>query len=243
MRRSVRGFTLIELLVVIAIIAILAAILFPVFAKAREAARATACKNNLKQIGTGIMMYTQDYDETWFVGGSCDTTGILGIQFGTWPDGTPMYGYWNAVVQPYVKNAQLFRCPSEAAPHKWSACGGVANAYWGDYAINSEAYGKSLAVFEDPAGTFAAVEARNHYYRICCNTNLHQCCNGEAAPGGGQRPRSRHNEGSNVLFADGHVKFLSRDKSSMGTREYHGHMIYHNPGSGTACRSSTETDL
>lgn len=94
------GFTLIELLVVIAIIAILAAILFPVFAKARESARRASCLSNMKQLGTGIMMYVQDYDECYMPrrGG--------GVGNG---------GHWGYVIQPYVKNDKLFICPSNTA--------------------------------------------------------------------------------------------------------------------------------
>jgi len=89
-----RGFTLIELLVVIAIIAILAAILFPVFAKAREKARQTSCLSNCKQIGTAAMMYVQDYDETF-------------------PKAQPQVGWrWYEVLYAYVKNGQMFQCPS-----------------------------------------------------------------------------------------------------------------------------------
>src|ERR1700760_715372 len=96
--KCTKAFTLIELLVVIAIIAILAAILFPVFAQAREKARAISCLSNLKQIGTGMMMYTQDYDENLcppFVG----ATG-------------PNAQTWDRLVQPYLKNTAITQCPN-----------------------------------------------------------------------------------------------------------------------------------
>ena len=102
MRRN-HGFTLIELLVVIAIIAILAAILFPVFAQAREKARAASCLSNTKQLGLALMMYAQDYDEN-FVGSYSFPNG--------WGN-CPRY-IWADMVQPYIKNVQLFTCPSAA---------------------------------------------------------------------------------------------------------------------------------
>src|SRR4028118_2247831 len=96
-----RGFTLIELLVVIAIIAILASILFPVFARARENARRSSCQSNLKQIGLGILQYVQDYDERY---------PMYRIDSAT----TGLRSTWFAQAQPYLKSTQLFACPSDS---------------------------------------------------------------------------------------------------------------------------------
>jgi prepilin-type N-terminal cleavage/methylation domain-containing protein/prepilin-type processing-associated H-X9-DG protein len=97
-KRVVKGFTLIELLVVIAIIAILAAILFPVFGRARENARKASCQSNLKQIGLGFMQYSQDFDETLPI-----------AAYDMWARNTPK---WMDILQPYIKSTQLFDCPS-----------------------------------------------------------------------------------------------------------------------------------
>jgi prepilin-type N-terminal cleavage/methylation domain-containing protein/prepilin-type processing-associated H-X9-DG protein len=101
-----RGFTLIELLVVVAIIAILAAILFPVFAQAREKARQTSCQSNLQQIGKALQMYSADFDERLC---PARTTGQIGvINSYEWQ----RTGTWDHLAQPYIKNSNVFRCPS-----------------------------------------------------------------------------------------------------------------------------------
>lgn len=100
--RKRTGFTLIELLVVIAIIAILAAILFPVFARAREKARQNSCLSNVKQITLGLIMYASDYDEMFPAAAPYN-----GTPNPTWPGPS-----WKSMIYPYVKNAQLFECPS-----------------------------------------------------------------------------------------------------------------------------------
>lgn len=142
MKRVTRwaGFTLIELLVVIAIIAILAAILFPVFAQAREAARKSACQSNLKQIGTAWAMYAQDYDERTLIN--------------TWSDGiaNQKNRIWSEQMQPYAKNYGIALCPSDPTP--WAAqdqeTGRVVR---GSYAMQS--YGEwNLAQIAAPADYF-----------------------------------------------------------------------------------------
>ncbi|MES2465217.1 MAG: DUF1559 domain-containing protein [Armatimonadota bacterium] len=129
------AFTLIELLVVIAIIAILAAILFPVFAQAREKARQTSCLSNEKQIGLGFMQYSQDYDETFPLS-----------QWTSWNNG------WAVAVQPYTKSYDVFTCPSDAdlaAKTGWEWAGGSLS-----YAPNS--YGNSCANLFGPVGGFGS---------------------------------------------------------------------------------------
>ncbi|MGB9876175.1 MAG: DUF1559 domain-containing protein [bacterium] len=106
-RNERKGFTLIELLVVIAIIAILAAILFPVFSRARENARKTVCLSNMKQIGTALMMYVQDWDE-------CYPVSCWGEAVCQWRDDI---SYWLSGVFPYVKNVGIFSCPSQSGSH------------------------------------------------------------------------------------------------------------------------------
>ncbi len=120
-RRRTLGFTLIELLVVIAIIAILAAILMPVFAQAREKARSASCQSNLKQIGLAAGIYMQDYDgnvtpcfeyNPWAsIGRSC-------------PDGSSLWplSWYPDLLNPYVKNSQIFACPSRSAITRWRRC-------------------------------------------------------------------------------------------------------------------------
>ncbi len=138
-----KGFTLIELLVVIAIIAILAAILFPVFAQAREKARTTSCLSNMRQIGTGLYMYVQDYDETWPRNDDClnndaspfplvqSATGCAGPSFGNRIN----HYKWFWWVYPYVKNDQIFRCPSrqivlnDAGNQDWNHSAEIFNGY------------------------------------------------------------------------------------------------------------------
>ena len=112
MMKNRRGFTLIELLVVIAIIAILAAILFPVFAKAREKARQITCASNEKQLGLGVLQYTQDNDERLPCGN------VNGGALGNFPDG------WAGQIYPYVKSTGVYKCPRrQYCCHRGGRCG------------------------------------------------------------------------------------------------------------------------
>jgi prepilin-type N-terminal cleavage/methylation domain-containing protein/prepilin-type processing-associated H-X9-DG protein len=135
MRSQRRGFTLIELLVVIAIIAILAAILFPVFAQAREKARQAGCMSNAKQLGLALMQYAQDWDEShpgvWF--------GPVSAAPWSQPSNATLYYKWMDAVYPYVKNEQVFNCPSDGINKKYIYRNRDGTNGYGSYAM-SQAY-------------------------------------------------------------------------------------------------------
>jgi len=199
------GFTLIELLVVIAIIAILAAILFPVFARARENARRTSCLSNLKQMGLAVMMYVQDYDETY-------------PRNQQTKDGDAThYNYWQNLIQPYTKNEQIFLCPSTTRT-----------------SIVDGGYGANASIFvqrtSTPIKMASIVAVANTYmimdygtWRIFGNypnapENLSylpgvgdigvSCSLASAGTGRDDCQSGRHLGGVVVNFADGHAKWL-----------------------------------
>ena len=189
--RVLPAFTLIELLVVIAIIAILAAILFPVFARARENARRSSCQSNLKQIGFGILQYSQDFDET------------LPRMFVAEPG--PVYRHWAQIIQPYVKSTQVFDCPSQ--DYKWTGVFGSEKLSYGMNATfdTSYAFGNVIILprFAKVSETVLVTESNN--FRATFTGGLLDV----ASPD--RKVKYRHFDMANVLFLDGHVKSMRQD--------------------------------
>jgi prepilin-type N-terminal cleavage/methylation domain-containing protein len=197
-----KGFTLIELLVVIAIIAILAAILFPVFARARENARRASCQSNLKQIGLGIAQYTQDYDEKLprrVAGVNADGTG-----------GDIAAQSWRWAIGPYVKSTQLFACPSNTSnatlsddgvyPRSYAVNGGDdLTAVGGGTSPMRRGTGVSLASIPSVAQTLLVGEIKNvGWTELPVQSNTDFVANNFVG----------HLQTENFLFVDGHVKSL-----------------------------------
>lgn len=214
-RRKTAGFTLIELLVVIAIIAILAAILFPVFAQAREKARQISCLSNMRQMGTAFQMYWQDYD-------------YASIRDTDWTY-RPQY-CWNGWLQPYIKNEDIFRCPSHGLPRgkTW-----FANPYDSNLEYRGKSYGISVygAVVSQPlqqnlppnsplqswqVDTLKFPAERILLYETVANDGSGWGDNAWwvfDSPTGGEFKRLafRHNDGMNTLHFDGHAKWYKKD--------------------------------
>ena len=185
-----RGFTLIELLVVIAIIAILAAILFPVFAKAREKARQTSCLSNVKQLALGCLMYTQDYDEIMPRSRNFATRKL-----------------WANLILPYVKNEQIFYCASGGQFAFPTAGLDAASRTQMGYGFtwdnsNSEA---ALGKIENPAETVYLADGLGYMYYPDTTGGYARCTKDV-----GYRIQPRHNDGANLGFADGHSKWYSQ---------------------------------
>jgi prepilin-type N-terminal cleavage/methylation domain-containing protein/prepilin-type processing-associated H-X9-DG protein len=227
MRRR-RGFTLIELLVVIAIIAILAAILFPVFAQAREKARAATCLNNLKQIGTGFLMYVQDYDET--LPRSYYWNGIDP----PWAEFSHFWS-WDTVLYPYVKHGQagigpeyyskgsaIYHCPSDGfgrptgwAPRTYS----INRAYSADggcRGVDSGCSVVTLGAVPAPADTIWLLEVPAIYnVTNWAWGSTSDVPNDQIYGSGNYDVKPLHAGGWHWLFVDGHVKWY-RVEATLG---------------------------
>jgi prepilin-type N-terminal cleavage/methylation domain-containing protein/prepilin-type processing-associated H-X9-DG protein len=204
-----RGFTLIELLVVIAIIAILASILFPVFARARENARRSACQSNLKQIGLGIMQYTQDYDE------KMPAVVPDVVNFGA-PNAAPSI---QTTVQPYIKSMQLFRCPSavifaSSPPNDLSSNSYITNG------IICRPTGLAMAAIPTVSELIIVHETGYLYNYAAADPQRVPATSNNFAywlypP---LKYSETHFDGGNLLYADGHVKW--RKQSSIAASEF-----------------------
>jgi len=235
------GFTLIELLVVIAIIAILAAILFPVFAQAREKARATSCLSNHKQLALGQLMYGQDYDET-FAPSSMPNRNPDGSFEGHAP-------LWTRLIYPYVKNAQIYREPDNLS-RTFYAAEDTTNAdakqdvldhnYEGEFAGmgRNACLPEQLAVaaISEPANSILMADSALKYgiygpsqfedfgyylvwWRGTFDSETY--CSGINAVGGNYAPPALwHSNGANVSFFDGHAKYYNQKRLTTPPSEY-----------------------
>lgn len=232
-KQSKSGFTLIELLVVIAIIALLAAILFPVFAKAREKARQTACLNDVKQMGLAVMQYVQDYDEAL-----PSDTGNAPYKDIDAKSATPNYIYyvhWEQQLYPYAKSWQIYLCPSDPSPYQPATfSGSFRPPTQSSYGINSyllQIYktGFPQAKLDAPASTYLISETASTLqwasYAGSCNTisrlnsvrfanalSADKACGSLNIPDpskfvGQEDARTRHTGGENFVYCDGHAKW------------------------------------
>jgi prepilin-type N-terminal cleavage/methylation domain-containing protein/prepilin-type processing-associated H-X9-DG protein len=228
-RASVRAFTLIELLVVIAIIAILAAILFPVFAQARERARAIACLSNSRQIGTALMLYVQDYDEKYPQEHPATADPVVDDNAGQLENDD--YGSPFDKILPYVgikdsSKAQLYVCPSDPDPHGKAITDASGNCLSNNapppgplssYMLNAYyLFGATLAQIPAPSQSIYIAERRSEGNKNVdfCDVHYHPWLTEVELPMNSTDKVNpiaiscrRHSGGSNYVYADGHAKW------------------------------------
>jgi prepilin-type N-terminal cleavage/methylation domain-containing protein/prepilin-type processing-associated H-X9-DG protein len=244
---SKRAFTLIELLVVIAIIAILAAILFPVFAQAREKARTASCGSNTRQLGLAIRMYVQDYDERFPFGGWLPTNTGVGGPDGTWE--------WQNTTAPYIKNKQLYRCPSTSDRDEEIRPDGSYVFDWNlnpvNYLYNNQ-LGRNRTPVNDatvvsPADCWMVLDGHSDWDGSHRGTDwmgrknttwmLEDTTFGARADlicgwlswQGFTWGLPRHTGGGNVCYTDGHVKFKKFSPTGPPLSTPQGNQIYRTP--------------
>ena len=200
MKRS-RGFTPDELLVVIAIIAILAAILFPVFAQARENARKSTCQSNLKQLGLAVMMYAQDYDEILPRGYIYEIPGDTNYLFS-----------WMQLCMPYIKNGKVCECPSWSDTSHYSDGSSLRQipipkesytTFWGGGAA-----GQAMAAIQKPADLIYAWEEKPAAFASLSDGYYCGTAPATVVATLNSTTNMPHQGGMNVFFCDGHVKWM-----------------------------------
>ncbi|HEX8552906.1 MAG TPA: DUF1559 domain-containing protein [Abditibacteriaceae bacterium] len=212
-----RGFTLIELLVVIAIIAILASILFPVFARARENARRSSCQSNLKQLGLGFMQYTQDYDERLPLSSHSATANNA---VGGWivrtagSANTVAGGYRPELgsIYPYTKSVQIYVCPSDTQGKNSGNSYSSNECLYSGVSSDQFYLGKSLAAINQPSSMMLLSEEASgptaaDPYPATTSTD-------DGFFTIGNPISSRHLSGLNLAYVDGHVKWSRPEKVS-----------------------------
>lgn len=221
-----RAFTLIELLVVVAIIAILAAVLFPVFAKAREKARQISCLSNIKQLSLGFIQYMSDNDSI-LPGATADVTGQN--KFGGWmfliTEGTAtnpgLFDPTRGSIYPYLKSMGVYLCPDDSFNSKAGdsyASNGCLDAPNIVSSGNGFSVGKIEVAFDNPATTMLLGEedgSANHFSGSTDDAYLLVGTNN-----GGNPVSTRHTGGSNITYLDGHAKWYNNPNSSLTVLEY-----------------------